>query len=443
MAIEIRTVGGYGEVGKNMVAIKVDDEVIICDMGIHLENYIDYTQDEDLININSDELISNGSVPNINLINDWADKVKAIVPTHAHLDHIGAIPFIAGFYNAPIICTPFTDAVLNALIDDAKIPFKNPIKILNVNSTIKITDNISIEFISITHSTPQTVIVVIHTKYGKIMYANDFKFDQYPVLGTKANMTRLQEIGKEGDVLCLIMDSLYANDYRKMPSEMVARQMLKDVLLGVNSNNKAVVVTTFSSQIARLKSIVDYGKRTGRKIVFLGRSLHKYVSAAEQIGIVKFSDDVEIVKFSSKIRSRLNKAMKEGKDKYLFVVTGHQGEPRATLSKMIDGMFRFSKGDHMIFASSVIPSPINQKNRKVIEDKLNLKGVRIFRDLHVSGHAAREDHRDMLEILKPKHIIPSHSEMPMMSALMDLCIELGYNQSNIHLMKNGCSIKID
>jgi ribonuclease J len=442
MSIEIRAIGGYGEVGKNMVAIKIDDEVIICDMGIHLENYIAHTQDEDILNIHPEELIATESVPNITLIKEWAEKVKAIVPTHAHLDHIGAIPFLACYYDAPIIATPFTTAVLNAIIEDAKIPFKNQIKVLNVNSSIKISDNITIEFISITHSTPQTVIIAIHTKYGKIIYANDFKFDQYPVLGTKPNIERLHEIGKEENVLCLIMDSLYANDSRKMPSETVARQMLKDVLMGVNSEKKAIIVTTFSSQIARLKSIIDYGKRTGRKIVFLGRSLHKYVSAAEQIGLVNFSDNVEIIKYSSKIRSKLNKAFKEGKDKYLFVVTGHQGEPNATLSKMIDGMFRFSKGDHMVFASSVIPTNTNQRNRKIIEDKLTAMGVRIFRDIHVSGHAAREDHRDMIEILKPKHIIPAHSEMQMMSALMELCLDLGYDESNVHLIKNGDSVKL-
>ncbi|MFT4297977.1 MAG: RNase J family beta-CASP ribonuclease [Candidatus Woesearchaeota archaeon] len=442
MPVEIRTIGGYGEVGKNMAAIKVDDEVIICDMGIHLENYISYTQDEDILNIHPEELISSGSVPDIDAIKDWTDNVKAIVPTHAHLDHIGAIPFLAGFYNAPVICTPFTGAVLDALISDAKISFKNQIKILNVNSSIKISNGITIEFISITHSTPQTVIVVIHTKYGKIVYANDFKFDKYPVVGTKPNIKRLKEIGEEKDTLCLIMDSLYAHDQRKMPSEMVARQMLKDVLLGVESEGKAVIITTFSSQIARLKSIIDYGKKTERKIIFLGRSLHKYVSAAELVNIVNFSEDIEIVKYSSKVRSMLNKVAREGRDKFILVVTGHQGEQHATLSRMIDGMFRFEKGDNMIFASSVIPSPTNQRNRRIIEDKLIAKGVRIFKDIHVSGHAAKEDHRDMIEILNPKHIIPAHSEINSMSALMELCLDLGYDENNIHLMRNGNSIKL-
>lgn len=443
MSVEIFAVGGYSEVGRNMTAIKVDDEVIVCDMGIHLENYIALTQDEDLVNLQTRELIEHNAIPNIDLIEGWTSNVKAIVPTHAHLDHIGAIPFIGGYYDAPVICTPFTGAVLQALIDDAKIPFKNKIKILNVNSKIKISDNITIEFVSITHSTPQTVIIVIHTPYGKVVYGNDFKFDQYPVLGTKPNIDRLKEIGKEGDVICLIMDSLYAKEHRKMPSESVARQMLKDVLLGTNSEGRIVIATTFSSQIARLKSIVDYGKRMGRKIVFMGRSLHKYVSAAEEVGLVNFTDDVEIVKYSSKIKSKLNKIIKEGKEKYLVVVTGHQGEPQAALNRMVEGMFHFQQGDHVIFSSSVIPTPTNKKNREIIEEKLEGLGVRVFTDIHVSGHAAREDLRDMIEMLKPKNIIPAHAEPDMKEALRNLAVDLGYNSKNVHIIQNGDNLQLD
>ncbi|MCB9358412.1 RNase J family beta-CASP ribonuclease [Candidatus Woesearchaeota archaeon] len=443
MAIEIMAVGGYSEVGRNMTAIKVDDEVIICDMGVHLENYISLTEDEDLVNIHPDELIAHNACPNIELLGEWKEKVKAIIPTHAHLDHIGAIPFLARSFECPIICTPFTAALLNSLITDAKIPFKNKIKVLNVNSSIKISNSLTMEFVSITHSTPQTVVAVLHTPYGKIVYANDFKLDNYPVLGTKPNLARLEEIGNEGDVVCLVMDSLYAHEARKMPSESVARAMLKDVLLGTYCEGKAVICTTFSSHIARLKSMVDYGKRMGRKVIFLGRSLHKYIAAAESVGLVKFSEQAEIVKYSSKVKSRLNKMMREGIDKYLIICTGHQGEPQAGLYKMAHGMFDFKRGDHVVFSSSVIPSPTNQRNRHVIEEKLTSLGVRIFKDIHVSGHAAREDHRDMIEMLKPKHIVPSHSEPDRMAALADLAYDLGYHERFIHLLKNGSILKFN
>jgi ribonuclease J len=358
------------------------------------------------------------------------------VPTHAHLDHIGAIPFLAGFYDAPVICSPFTAAVLKAIITDAGLKFTNEIKSLNVNSAIKV-GNLTIEFVSMTHSTPQTVMIVIHTKYGKIIYANDYKFDNYPVLGTKPNFKRLKELGKAGNVLGLMLDSTYSRDHRKMPSESVAREMLKDVILGTNSDGKAVIITTFSSHIARLKSIIEFGLKTGRKIVFLGRSLAKYVAAAEEVGIAKFSNQIEIVKYSSKIRPRLNKIVKDGRDKYLLVVTGHQGEPESTLAKMVAGMFAFERGDHIIFSSTVIPTPTNQRNRQEMEQELDRLGVRIFRDIHVSGHAAREDQRDLIEMVKPKHIIPAHGSKEMTSAVLDLALELGYKEENVHMVSDG------
>ncbi len=443
MGVEIKSIGGYDEVGKNMTAIKVDDEVVICDMGVHLEHYIALTENDDIAKIPLTKLIEKKAVPDITDLGDWMDKVIAIVPTHAHLDHIGAIPFMAGtFKDVPIICTPFTGAVLRRIIEDSHIPFNNPVKILNANSAIKLTEKITIEFISITHSTPQTVIIAIHTPYGKVCYANDFKLDNYPIVGTKVNTKRLKQLGKNGNVLCLIMDSLYANTYKKTPSESVAREMLKDVLLGTNSDGKAVIVTTFSSQIARLKSIIDFGKRMGRKIVFFGRSLAKYVYAAEEIGLVNFTQDIELIPYASKVKSRLNKIVKEGRDKYLIVVTGHQGEPRSVLNRMADGDFDFQPGDHVVFSTSIIPSPINIKNRQVLDSKLQSKNVRIFTDIHVSGHAAREDQRDLIEMIKPKHIVPAHADMERMSKLRELAMEIGYEEGNIHILNNGKGFKL-
>ena len=442
MPVEICTVGGYGEVGRNMTAIRIDDEVIICDMGVHLEHYIALTEDEDVVNISPKRLISHKAVPDIGKIKEWKPLVKAIVPTHAHLDHIGAVPFLGPEFNAPVICTPFTAKVLTAIIDDAGIQFPNKIKVLNVNSTITISEQISIEFVSITHSTPQTVIVVIHTPYGKIIYANDFKFDNTPVIGTKPNLARLEELGNDQDVLCLIVDSLYADEHRKMPSESVAREMLKDVMLNTYTNGNAVIVTTFSSHIARLKSILEFGKMLNRQVLFMGRSLNKYITAAEDVGLVSFSKEGEIIKYASKVGPRIRKLLKEGKEKYLLVVTGHQGEPKSMLSKMADGLFPFEPGDHVIFSTSVIPSPTNQKNREIVEEKLSLKGVRIFRDIHVSGHAAREDHRDLLTMLKPKHIIPSHAPLPKMTAMLDLAVDMGMESENVHLVKEGARIKL-
>lgn len=442
--IEIATVGGYDEVGRNMTAVKIDDEVVIFDIGIHLERYTSYTQDEDLINIDPETLIAVGAVPNIALIDDWKDKVKAIIPSHAHLDHVGGIPFLSNFYRAPVLCTPFTGEVLRAILKDEKIRMKNPIKIININSSYRISKELVVEFVNMTHSTPQTVLIALHTKYGSILYANDFKFDQYPTLGKKPDFRKLEELGNKG-VLALIIDSTYSNLAKKMPSESVAKEMLKDVLLGTDSKNKAVVITTFSSHLARLKSIIEFGRKMNRKIVFMGRSLSKYVHAGEETNIIRFSQEVELVKYSRQIKRRLSQIMKEGKHKYMLVVTGHQGEPKSTLAKIINGEFdfKFNSGDHVIFSCNIIPTATNRANREVIEKRLEQYGVRIFRGIHVSGHAAREDSRDLIGFVKPKHIIPSHGDLRLTSGMVNLATEMGYRlNESIHQMKNGQRIKI-
>ncbi len=446
MAIEICTVGGYNEVGKNMTAIKVDDEVVIIDMGLHLDPYIKYTDDEDLNKeINAKTLTKIGAIPDLKPINQWRKQVVAVVPTHAHLDHVGAIPYLSNKFDADIICTPFTAEVIKAICRDEKIKLENDIRVLNPNSSVNVSKNIKIEFINITHSTPQVVMVLVHTPYGKILYGNDFKFDDHPVIGKKPNYDKLKQIGKEGDVIALIVDSTYSRDARKTPSEKVAREMLHDVMLSIESEGKAVIVTTFSSHLARLQSIIDYGKKMKRKIVFLGRSLGKYVTAAENIDLVKFTKDVRLARFRKQVNKELRRIAKDP-SKYLIVCTGHQGEPKAVLSRIANGEFDFklSKGDIVIFSCTVIPTALNQSNREVLEQNLKREGARIFKDIHVSGHAAKEDLRDLINMVKPEHIIPAHGDINMASALSQLAIEMDYRLGeDVHIMQNGQFLTIE
>ncbi|MFH1669622.1 MAG: RNase J family beta-CASP ribonuclease [Candidatus Woesearchaeota archaeon] len=443
MTIEICTVGGYNEVGKNMTAIRVDDEVVLIDMGLHLDPYIQYTDSDEVCDMSAAALTSIGAIPDIKLIQDWQKKVKAIIPTHAHLDHVGAVPYLERKFDAPILCTPFTAEVLKAICADEKIKLKNKVKVLNVNSIYTLSDKITLEFVNAAHSTPQTVLVAIHTPYGVILYASDFKFDSQPVIGKKTDMAQLKRLGKK-NVLCLICDGTRAGQAMKTPSEQVAREMLKDVMLATSSEGKAVVVTTFSSHIARLKSIVEFGKKLNRKIVFLGRSLSKYVAAAENAGIIKFSDDVELVKFGKHIRMKL-KQIEKNPAKYLIVCTGHQGEQKAVLGKIVNGEFefRFNKDDQIIFSCTVIPTPLNRSNRDILERNLRQHGVRIFKDLHASGHPSKEDCREIISLVKPKHIIPCHVDTAMATGLMDLALEMGYTMGEqVHLMQNGQRFRV-
>jgi len=439
MPIEICTVNGFTKTGGNSVAVKVDDEVVILDMGLNMENYIRYTEDrEDTHHTTYAQLLKAEAVPDYSLIKDWEKMVKAIVPSHAHLDHIGAIPFASKFYpDAAVICSPYTAEVLKSILQDDKINIPNKIIVLNLNSSYKISDKITIEFVYITHSIPHAALIVVHTPYGKILYGNDYKIDRQPTLGQKPNLERLKQLGEEGDVVLAIIECLYAHEHRKMPSESVAKQMLKDVMLGVNSDGKAMIVTTFSSHIARLKSIVEMGKKMNRKIVFIGRSLSKYVKAAQNINLINFEQEVKLVSFKDKMEKELKKILKEGKEKYLIVCTGHQGEPRAILSRLArkELPFHFDPGDIIVFSCSVIPVELNVDAREKLEAALRKYNVRIFKDVHVSGHAAREDHRDLIEMVKPKMIIPGHAGAERGKLLLELAEQLGYK--NNKLMKNG------
>lgn len=424
--IEIWTIGGYNEVGKNCTAIKVNNDVILFDLGIHLEKYIDYTENEDRYDVSAKQLIQVGAIPDVDKLKDWKKKVRAIVPTHAHLDHVGAIPFLASKFDAPVLCTPFTAAVIKSILKDDRIKIPNKILTLNTNARYWISKDIELEFINMTHSTPQTIMAALHTKEGSILYANDFKFDNFPTLGKKPNYKRLEELGKNG-VLALIVDSIYAGLDRKTPSESVARSMLKDVMLNVNSKDKAVIITTFSSHLARLKSIIEFGKMLNRKIILLGRSLAKYVRAGEDVGIIDFSNDVEIVKYGKQVKKKLKQISKD-KEKYLLVCTGHQGEPNSVLTRIANKEYDFKLGyeDIIIFSSTIIPTQVNQDNREVLENNLKQNGVRIFKDIHQSGHASREDLRDLINMVKPKLIIPAHGDAKMAAGMVDLATKMGY-----------------
>jgi len=435
--ITIKAIGGYSEVGKNCTLLDIDGEMVILDMGLNMENYIRYTQEEDIKLLSANELMKVDAIPNINYIIEKKGSVKAIIPSHAHLDHIGAIPYLADKFEAPVIGTVFSINVLGKILKDEGKKLKNKIISLNPGSLYKITKNISLEFVNSTHSTPQTSFIVIHTSYGAIVYANDFKIDNSPTLGRKVNMKRLQEIGEEG-VIALIIDSVKANIPSKTPSETIAKEMLKEVLMQM-SHNGIIIVTTFSSHIARLKSISEFARQMGRKAVFMGRSLYRYVSASESSGIARFSDKVEIVKYSAKIQKKL-KEIEKSKSKYLLAVTGHQGEPKSVLTKISSGELKFNldKDDSIIFSCTVIPTPVNIANRQKLEESLKKTGVRLFTDVHVSGHPMREDVRELVTVLRPAKIIPSHAGLNLKTGLAQVVQEMGYKMGDsIIMLENG------
>lgn len=441
MDIKIATLGGYNEVGKNMTALKVGDEAIILDMGLFLPKLIDFEEEGgERVNLSSQDMVRLGTIPDDSAIRDWTTNIKAIVLGHCHLDHIGAAPYLASKYDCPIIATPFTLEVLRASLSDDNLKLKNQLKALLPGSTLKISENIEIKFVNITHSTIQTVMVAVKTPKGIILYANDFKFDNHPVLGKKPDYDYLTKIGQKQEVIALIVESLYASAERKTPSEKVARELLKDVLLGVDNKDHAIIITTFASHLPRLQSIIDFAKSINRKVVFFGRSMAKYTYSAENIKFLNFSKQVEIYPYVRQIKKKIQQIEKEGRGRYVIVCTGNQGEPKSVLVKMANGEipFKFMPWDIVIFSCKTIPVDINIANRTLLERKLKQKHVRIFTEIHVSGHAGREDLRDLINMVKPKHIFPAHGDSSIQSALADLAVELDYTLGkNVHISHNG------
>lgn len=445
MAIEFCAIGGYSEVGMNMCAFKIGNDVIICDMGFFLPDVIKL-QDEEVVktSLTREELIHLHVIPNDEIIKEWRPLVKAIILPHCHLDHIGAVPYLAEFYDCPIYGSPYTIEILKSNLRDEGLKIPNKFKVIHAKEKIKLSKDINFEFSAIPHSTPDTMLAIFHTPEGVIIYGNDFKLDNSPTLGSKPDYKLMKELGEEG-VKLLVVDALYSYEEIKTPSELVAKEMLKDVMLGIENKTNLVIVTTFASHIARLKSIIEFGKKMDRKIVFLGRSMNKYISAAENIKMVNFTKDVEMMRYGEQVRKKLREIQKNP-GKYLVICTGHQGEPRSILTRMVtrDLPYDFAPGDQVIFACKTIPAPINIANRAALEIKLKQKGIRLFKDIHTSGHLAREDHHDLIEILKPKHIIPAQGDIMKFLPLADLAEGMGYvREKDVHVMHNGEIVILD
>ncbi len=449
--MEVCTVGGFEEVGKNMTAVKINDDVFIFDAGIFLPPVIEIQETEPQ---KPGEVYTEQKMRRIGAIADdlvldkigWADKVRAIIIGHAHFDHIGGLPYITHRYpHAQIIATPFTMAFFNALLEDNRMVSKNKQVILKGNSSMKLkgqSHEYTLEFIHVTHSTLQCVLCALHSNEGTFFYALDYKFDNYPVMGERTNYARIKEIGRKG-VKVLVIEALYSGKERRTPSERIARNLVEDAFSRIRSAKSAIIISTFSSHIERLKSIVDFGRRTNRKIIFLGRSLNKYVACAIKVGQCPFQKDIMMLKYRKQVDGFLKKLEHE-RGKYLVVCTGHQAEPGSILDRIANDEtpFKLKHDDNVIFASSVIPAEVNIHARDKMDKKLMKKGVRIQTDVHVSGHAGREDMRDLIEMLKPKHVIPGHGTLQEEAPLIELAKEMGYRFGETsHLSSNGKVLK--
>ncbi|MBM3228470.1 MBL fold metallo-hydrolase [Candidatus Pacearchaeota archaeon] len=458
--MDICVIGGSEEVGKNMTAVRINEDVFLFDMGLHIPGIVEL-QEEHLLSYASrlkrgeaikkigpkyteEKLREFGAIPD-DLVLDkmgWRDKVKAIFISHAHLDHVGGLPYLIKRYpSVPIFTAPFTMRVLETLLEDESTKFNNPLKVIQPNSVQMIkgkSETYKVEFIHATHSTLDCVFLALHTSEGIFFYALDLKFDNKPTMGPPPNYKKLSELGKK-KVKVLVLDALYSGTEKKPGSETIAKHLVEEALAKVKYSKKAIFITTFSSHIERLNSIVEFGKRTNREIVFIGRGLYKYVNAAIAIKKCPFKKNITLLKYNRQVNSFLRK-VENNREKYLIVCTGHQAEENSILDRIVKGEtpFKFREGDNLIFSSSIIPSPINIAARDKMDNKLKRIGVRIQTDVHVHGHGSREDMRDLIRLLKPKHVIPVHGTMQQEAHLIGLASEFGYKFGETsHLASNG------
>jgi ribonuclease J len=443
--MKIHTIGGYNEVGKNMTALEIGEDVILFDDGLFLPAIVGLSEKEKILTEKGMRAL--GALPDDLYLDrkNLREKVRAILISHAHLDHLGAIPFQAHRYKAEIVGTDFTIEVSKTLMNDSNLPLRNKMVVVKPNQSyiVKGKRDYRVEFLNMTHSTIQSAIIAVHTPEGIVIYANDFKLDNTPILGEPPNYKRLKELSRIG-VKALIVDCLYSNDDRKTPSEKIARGLLEDVFFTTNNHKSGIVITTFSSHIARLKTISDFGRKLNREIILLGRSLNKYVSAANNIGKAPFMNQISLVSYKKQLEKSLKKVQKNRQD-YLIVCTGHQGEPGSILDRISRGKlpYKLSADDQVIFSSKTIPTPINEANRDQLEKRLKKFHVRIFDNVHVSGHGGREDLRDLINLTNPEHIIPSHGDIARRTGGMRLAQEMGYVQNKTaHLMSNGKELKL-
>ena len=445
MEIEIATVGGYEEVGRQMTAVRMDDEIVVFDMGLNLSQVLihDNIQTETMHSL---DLIDMGAIPDDRVMSELDGEVTAIVPTHGHLDHIGAIPKLAHRYNAPVVATPFTiELTRDQLADEDKFDVDIDLQVMNAGERMRISDRVEMEFVNVTHSTIDAINPVLHTPEGAIVYGLDKRIDETPVLGDPFDMDRFREIGREGDgVLCYIEDCTNANQKGRTPSEAVARKELHDTMLSLEDYDGGIIATTFASHVARVASLLEFADEIGREPILLGRSMEKYTGTATKLD-VDLPDEIKMYGHRRAIDQSLERIMEEGKENFLPIVTGHQGEPRALLTRMGRGEtnFDFDNGDKVLFSAGIIPEPTNEGNRYQSERLLKMQGARIYDDIHVSGHLSKEGHYQMLDALQPQELIPAHQDLKGISGYVDTAGAFGYEPGrDLHISRNGNIIQL-
>lgn len=417
--LKLSFLGGVGEVGKNMLAVEYGDEMIIVDAGVAFPS-------DDMPGI---DLI----IPDFNYIQVNKHRIKAVILTHGHEDHIGAMPYLMKHIDAPVYATKLTAALVDSkLREHRNVRFK--INVIKPKDTIK-AGVFSIEFIKVTHSISGAVALAVTTPAGVWFHTGDFKLDLTPIDGEPTDLVRLGEISKKG-VLLLTADSTNASRPGFSMSERKVGQTL-DTLFAQNKP-KRIIIATFASNVHRIQQIFDLCAKHDRKVLLTGRSMIRVCEIAHKVGELKYDKS---------ILADISKVDKYDDEKICILSTGTQGEQNSALSRMAAGEFRkikINQNDCIIFSASAIPG--NEFEINTVINELFKKGANVIyeslAEVHVSGHAYQEELKLILNILKPKFYMPCHGEYRHLMSNAKLAMDLGMAQRHIHIPELGESISV-
>lgn len=418
--LKIIPLGGLEEIGKNLTVFEYKDDIIVLDCGVAFP-------DEDMLGI---DLV----IPDMSYLVKNKARIRGMVVTHGHEDHIGGIPYLLKEINVPIYGTPLTLGILSKKLKEHGLLRSAKLMDVQPGDTVKLGE-FRIEFIRVNHSIADAVAIALHTPAGTVVHTGDFKIDSTPIDGDMIDLTRFGDLGRKG-VLALLSDSTNVERGGFSMSERKVGHTFEELFRGCD---KRIIVATFASNVHRVQQIINCAIDNGRKVAVSGRSMESVVSAAVELGYIKAPKGTLID------ISDINRFPPE---KLVIVTTGSQGEPMAALSRMAicdHKKVEITKGDLVIISASPIPG--NEKLVAHVIDELFKRGADVIykalADVHVSGHACREELKIMLSLVKPKFFIPVHGEYRHLVMHAELAQSMGMDEANTFILKLGQVLELD
>ena len=418
--LKIIPLGGLSEIGKNMMVMEYEDDIIVIDAGLMFPS-------EEMLGI---DLV----IPDFSYLVEKREKIRGVIITHGHEDHIGALPYVLPQINAPVYSTRLTQGLISVKLKERKAFSGARLRVIAPGGRVTL-GKFRVEFFPVCHSIPDAVGLIIHTPVGLIIHSGDFKLDYTPVGGKPTDLSRLAQLGAQG-VLLLLSDSTYAELPGYTPSERVVGETLDRVMAEAPGR---VIVTTFSSLVSRVQQVIDSAAKYQRRVFIVGRSMSDTVHMALDLGYLNAPDG---------ILARIDELKGMPRNKIVFVTTGSQGEPTSALVRMANRDHRqvhILRGDTVVISATPIPGNEAVVNRTV--DNLFKQGARVLyskvAQVHVHGHGSQEEMKLLLNLVKPRFFVPIHGEYRHLSLHAKLAQSIGIPEENTFLLEDGDILELD